>query len=121
MDCKLRDTFFLSGLENWLSMWRQAPAPASLRLRRVSASQSRSCCFASVGFPMIAKAGSAEARFGGRTRKKKPTHTSRILGTTTQNIDQKLTQDNFQIHILCDFCSPLTLHNPRSDYLKRRE
>jgi hypothetical protein len=33
-----------------------------------------------------AKAGSAEARFGARTRKTKPTQTSRILGTTAQKI-----------------------------------
>jgi hypothetical protein len=47
-----------------------------------------------------AKAGSAEARFGARTRKTRPTQASRTLGTTTQNIDQIITQDNFQIHIL---------------------
>jgi hypothetical protein len=31
-------------------------------------------------------------------RKTKPTQTSRILGTTAQNIDQKIAQDNFPTH-----------------------
>jgi len=46
----------------------------------------------------LAKVGSAEARFGERTRKTKPTRTFPILGTTTQNSDQKITQDNSQSH-----------------------